>query len=331
MSGWQNGTHNAITDVPGIRVGHFTDRKGATGCTAIICETARFAAVDVRGGAPGTRETHVLDPANVVRTCHAIVFSGGSAFGLAAANGVMRWCAEHELGFHTTQRRVPIVSSAVLYDLGIGDTHAFPDEAAGYLAASRAKRGAVAEGSVGAGTGATVAKLLGPERCLKGGIGTASVAGPGGLVAGALVATNAAGSVFDPATGQLIAGPRNGDGTMAGLPETLDQRRAQMEALLENTTLICVATNAKLEHHQVQRLAIQSHDGFARAVSPAHNFSDGDIAFALSMGEVDLGPDTPMIAGILVAHAVEQAILRSVVLAKGLRGVPSATEFATSR
>lgn len=327
MTEWRTGPRNAITDVPGIRVGHYTDRKGITGCTVVLCDGARFAAADVRGGAPGTRETHVLDAANVVRTCHAVLFSGGSAFGLAAASGVMRWCEEHEIGFPTTQRRVPIVTGAVLYDLGVGDARAFPGDDAGYLAASRAKRGSVAEGSVGAGTGATVAKLLGPDRGLKGGIGTASVVGPGGLVVGALVATNAAGSVFDRATGALVAGPRNPDGTMAGLPESLEQRQAAMEALLENTTLICVATNAKLEHHQVQRLAIQAHDGFARVVSPAHSFSDGDVAFALSIGDVDLGADTPMLAGILVSRAVEQALLRSVRLARGVRGVPSAGEF----
>ena len=155
MTEWRTGPNNAITDVPGIRVGHFTDRKGATGCTVVLCDSARFAAADVRGGAPGTRETHVLDPANVVRTCHAIVLSGGSAFGLAAASGVMRWCEEHEIGFATTRRRVPIVTGAVLYDLGVGDANAFPGDETGYVAASRAKRGAVAEGSVGAGTGAT--------------------------------------------------------------------------------------------------------------------------------------------------------------------------------
>jgi len=226
---------------------------------------------------------------------------------------------------------VPIVTGAVLYDLGVGDANAFPGDETGYVAASRAKRGAVAEGSVGAGTGATVAKLLGPDRCLKGGIGTASAVGPGGLVVGALVATNAVGSVFDPETGALVAGPRNPDGTMASLPDSLEQRRAAMEALLENTTLMCVATNANLEHHQVQRLAMQAHDGFARVVSPAHSFSDGDVAFAVSMGGVDLGADTPMLAGMLVARAVEQALLRSVRLARGVKGVPSAAEFGASR
>jgi len=325
--GWLTGPNNAITDVPGIRVGHVTDRRGKTGCTVVLCEEARFAAVDARGGAPGTRETDVLAPANVVRTCHAVVFSGGSAFGLAAADGVMRWCSEHEIGFATTRRRVPIVTGAVLYDLGVGDATAFPGAEAGYLAASRAKRGRVAEGSVGAGTGATVAKLLGPERALKGGVGTASVTGPRGLIAGALVVTNAAGSIFDPSTGAMVAGPRGDGGGLIPLAETLARRTAQMEALLENTTLMCVATNATLDHHQVQRLAIQAHDGFARVVAPAHTFADGDVAFALAMGGVEPRADDALIAGALAARAVEQALLRSVRLAKGTKAAPSAADW----
>ncbi len=325
--GWQTGPNNAITDVPGIRVGHATDRRGKTGCTVILCESARFAAVDARGGAPGTRETDVLSPANVVRTCHAVVFSGGSAFGLAAADGVMRWCAEHEIGFPTTRRRVPIVTGAVLYDLGIGDAAAFPDAEAGRLAASRAKRGRVAEGSVGAGTGATVAKLLGPERALKGGVGTASVLGPRGLIAGALVVTNAAGNLFDPETGAMVAGPRADGNGFVPLAEALARRTAGMDALLENTTLICVATNATLGHHQVQRLAIQAHDGFARVVAPAHTFADGDVAVALAMGGVEPSEDDALISGVLVARAVEQALLRSVRLATGLKAAPSAAEW----
>jgi L-aminopeptidase/D-esterase-like protein len=326
-TGWQTGLNNTITDVPGIRVGHATDRRGKTGCTVILCEGALFAAVDARGGAPGTRETDVLSPANVVRTCHAVVFSGGSAFGLAAADGVMRWCAEHEIGFPTTRRRVPIVTGAVLYDLGIGNATAFPDAEAGYAAASRARRGAIAQGSVGAGTGATVAKLLGPERALKGGVGTASVLGPRGLIAGALVATNAAGCLFDPATGALVAGPRAEAGAFVPLAETLALRTAKMEALLENTTLMCVATNATLDHHQVQRLAIQAHDGFARVVAPAHTFADGDVAFALAMGGIEPRPDDSLIVGVLTAHAVEQALLRSVRLAKGTKEAPSAADW----
>jgi L-aminopeptidase/D-esterase-like protein len=326
--GWQAGPRNAITDVPGIRIGHFTDRRGATGCTVILCEDSIGTAVDARGGAPGTRETDVLDPANLVRKSHAIVLSGGSAFGLASADGVMRWLAEHDAGFPTVARKIPIVSAAVLFDLGLGDPMAFPAAEAGYIAASRAKGGTVAEGSVGAGTGATVGKLLGMEgRAIKGGLGTASIAGPRGIIVGAIAVTNALGSVFDPATGECIAGPRAEDGTFVALPSAIAHRTEQMHALLENTTLMCVATNAKLDSSQLQRLAMQAHDGFARVVSPAHTFGDGDVAFALSMGQLEIRADDVLTVSMLGAEAMSQALLRSVQLAKGLKGIPSASEW----
>ncbi|MGD9933239.1 MAG: P1 family peptidase, partial [Dehalococcoidia bacterium] len=185
-SGWATGPRDAITDIPGIRVGHWTDRRRATGCTAILCETATAAAVDARGGAPGTRETDVLGPANVVRRCHAIVLAGGSAFGLAAATGVMRLLAERGVGFETTAGVVPIVSSAIIFDLGVGDPRAFPTDEDGYFAAARARGGQVTQGSVGAGAGASVANLLGAEGRWKGGGGTASVTGPRGIGGGAI-------------------------------------------------------------------------------------------------------------------------------------------------
>ena len=327
---WTSGPRNAITDIAGIRVGHATDRKGKTGCTVVLCEKALCAAADIRGGAPGTRETNVLDPANVVRTCHAVLLAGGSAFGLAAADGVMRWLAEHDIGVATTKRKVPIVTGAVLYELGIGDPEAHPSADDGYAAAARATHGRVAEGSVGVGTAATVAKLLGPERAIKGGVGTASVAGPRGLIAGAIVATNAAGSLFDPGTGELVAGPRGESGRFIGLPGTLARRTHKMEALLENTTLVCVATNATLDHHQAQRLAIQAHDGLARVVMPAHTFADGDSTVAIVMGGIEPTDDDALIVGALAVHAVEQALLRSIRLAKGTKDVPSVTEWAAA-
>lgn len=327
MAGFGHGPRNAITDVPGIRVGHYTDRRNATGCTVILCPEATAAAVDARGGAPGTRETDVLALANLVRRCHAVVFSGGSAFGLAAADGVMRWCAEHDVGFPTAARKVPIVSSAVLYDLGIGNPVAHPGPQEGYLAAVRARRGAVAEGSVGAGTGATVAKLLGADHALKGGLGTASLVGPRGIVVGALVVTNAVGSIYDPGTGECVAGPRGDDGEFVTLPEALERRTEQMDALMQNTTLICVATNAALEPHQLQRVAAHAHDGFARAVVPAHTSSDGDIAFAVSVGQLEMKPHDLTLIGTMAALAVENAVVRSVVQATGLKGMPAAREW----
>jgi L-aminopeptidase/D-esterase-like protein len=329
MTGWQTGRNDAITDVPGIRVGHWTDRRRATGCTAILCEAATFVAADARGGAPGTRETDVLSPANVVRRCHAVVFAGGSAFGLAAATGTMNWLAERGVGFETTARPVPIVSSAIIFDLGIGDPTAFPPEEAGYAAASRATGGRFAQGSVGAGTGATVAKLLGVEGRLKGGVGSASVIGPRGLIAGALAVTNAVGNIIDPECGALVAGPRpEGGGDMLSLPAVIERRREQMEALVanpaENTTLVCVATNATLDHHHVQRLAYQAHDGLARTIVPCHTLADGDTSFAIAMGLVEHRPDDALIIGAMAVHAVEQAVLKSARLAKAVRGVPAA-------
>lgn len=328
---WLCGPRDAITDVRGIRVGHWTDRRAGTGCTVILCEESTGAAVDARGGAPGTRETDVLAGANLVRLCHAVLFSGGSAFGLAAATGVMEWLAERNVGFGTAARKIPIVSGAVLYDLGVGRADAFPGAEAGRLAAGRATGGGVAQGSVGAGTGATVAKVLGAERALKGGIGTASVVGPRGLVVGAIVANNASGHVFDPETGALIAGPRDEQGHFVGLPESIERRTAQMDALLENTTLVCVATNAGLDHHQLQRVAIQAHDGLARVVMPAHTFGDGDVAFAIATGAVAIQPHDAFTVGVMAVRAVERALVKSVRLAKGLHGVPSAAEWLGGR
>ena len=327
-AGWVIGPRDAITDVPGIRVGHWTDRRRATGCTAILCETATAAAADVRGGAPGTRETDVLNPANVVRRCHAIVFAGGSAFGLAAANGVMRFLSERNIGFETTVGTVPIVSSAIIFDLGVGDPRAFPTDDDGYTAAARARGGQVAQGSVGAGTGASVAKILGTDGRWKGGIGTASVAGPRGIIVGALAVTNAVGNIVDPDSGALVAAPR-ADGRMIPLPEVLDRRAAGMETLVanpaENTTLVVVATNAALAHHELQRIAYQAHDGLARTIVPCHTLADGDVSFAVATGALAPEPGDALVAGAMTVRAVERAILNSVRLAKPLGGVPALT------
>jgi L-aminopeptidase/D-esterase-like protein len=335
VTGWERGRRDAITDVNGIRVGHWSDRRAGTGCTVILCEEATGAAVDVRGGAPGTRETDVLNPANIVRRCHAVVLSGGSAFGLAAATGVMRWCREHDIGFETTAGRVPIVSSAVIFDLAVGKADRWPGEAEGYAAAAGAKGGAVAQGSVGAGTGATVAKMLGNDGRLKGGVGTASLLGPDGLVVGALVVTNAVGSIVDPESGELLAGPRI-DGQVLALPEVIRRRREQMDALakpetIENTTLVCVATNAQLDHHTLQRVAYQAHDGLARTIVPCHTFGDGDVAFAVAMGKREAAAEDPILVGILATAAVERAVLKSVRAARALAGVAAIRDSLSAR
>ncbi|OAI38594.1 hypothetical protein AYO38_09345 [bacterium SCGC AG-212-C10] len=331
-AGFATGPRDAITDVAGIRVGHWTNRRAGTGCTVIRCERGMMAAVDVRGGAPGTRETDALGTEQVVRACHAVLLTGGSAFGLAAADGVMRWLAEHDAGFGTVHRKVPIVPSAVLYDLGLGRADITPDAAAGYQAAVAATGGRVAQGSVGAGTGATIAKLLGAERMLKGGIGTASVAGPKGLIAGAIVANNGMGHMVDPARGCVIAGPR-GDtpGQFIDLATALDLRTLTMDALLQNTTLVCVATNAAIQHHELQRVAYLAHDGLARVVQPAHTVGDGDVAFALTTAAVPVQPYDVLTVGVLAALAVERALVASVRCATTLHGVPGATEWRAKR
>lgn len=312
---------DAITDVPGIRVGHATDRRAATGCTVVLCEDAALAAVDARGGAPGTRETDVLNGANVVRRCHAVLFAGGSAFGLAAASGVMRLLRERGVGFETTAGRVPIVSAAVLFDLALGRADAFPGEAEGYDAARRARGGQVRQGQVGAGTGATVAKMLGNERRQRGGLGSASVAGPRGIVVGALVVTNAVGSVYDPETAELLAGPAGDEpGAMLGLEEVLRRRPEAADALVrggENTTLVCVATNATLEHGALQRLTYHAHDGIARCIVPAHTFGDGDVAFAIATAAIAPEADDPLMVGVLAQRATERAIVKSLRAAPG--------------
>jgi L-aminopeptidase/D-esterase-like protein len=326
--GFFPGPRNAITDVPGIRVGQVTDRRAGTGCTVILCERARFAACDTRGGAPGTRETGVLGPANLVRNCHAVLLTGGSAFGLDAAGGVMKFLSEAGVGFETGARKVPIVTGAVLYDLSLGKAAITPTDGDGYRAAKRARGGVVEQGSVGAGTGATVAKLLGQDHALKGGLGTASLVGPRGLVVGAVAAVNPTGIVVDPSTGRTLAGVRGTKGRFLPLATAIEQRTAEMDKLIENTTLVCVATNAGLEHHQVQRLAIQAHNGIARTILPAHAFGDGDVTFAISMATAETKPHDTTALGVMTTLAVEQAILNGVREATGLHGVPSAAEWA---
>lgn len=324
---FETGANDAITDVPGIRVGHWSDRRAGTGCTVVLCESAAVAAADVRGGAPGTRETDVLAGPNLVRTCHAVLFSGGSVFGLEAAGGVVRYLAEHDVGFPTKVRPVPIVPAAVLYDLGVGRPDVAPGADAGYRAAKRAKGGRVEQGSVGAGTGATAAKILGPEHAIKGGIGTASIRGPRGLVVGAIVVTNPVGAVVSPDDGATIAGARGAEGAYVPLAEALERHTAEMDAQIENTTLVCVATNATIEHSLAQRLAFQAHNGLARTILPVHTFGDGDAAFVLGMSRAETKPHDSLALGAMTTLAVERAVVKSIHAATGLHGVPSAAEW----
>jgi len=313
----------SITDVPGIRVGHWTDRRAATGCTVVLPDRPAVAGVDVRGAAPGTRETDLLRPGNLVQHVHAVVLAGGSAFGLDAASGVMRYLAERGVGFQFGRAIVPIVPAAILFDLGIGRHDRWPTADAGYRAAASARR-RTPEGNVGAGTGATIGKALGLERAMKGGLGTASERGHGGLIAGAIAAVNASGDVVDPATGRIVAGARRPDGKFADTVEVLRAGKLwRPEAPGENTVLVVVATNAALTKEQANRLATVCHDGLARAVRPAHTPSDGDVVFTLATGDVPVDLAGYRAVEALATLAVERAIVRGVLTAAPLAGYPA--------
>lgn len=324
-SGGSEGS-GGLTDVAGLEVGHDTLRERPTGCTVVLAREGAVAGVDVRGGAPGSRETDLLDPVNSVQEVHAVVLSGGSAFGLDTATGVMRWLEEREIGFDTRVAKVPIVPAAILFDLGVGgDPSIRPDAECGYRAAGAAGPGPVAEGSVGAGAGATVGKLGGPGRAMKGGIGTASISLSGGLVVAALVAVNAVGDVVDPATGEVVAGARDGQGGFA------DARRLLRAGVIgrspgENTTIGVVATNATLTQAQATKMAQMAHDGLARAIVPAHTPSDGDTIFALATGAHE-GPANLTVIGGLAAEVMADAVLRAVRTATGVAGIPSVSDL----
>ena len=310
----------SITDVSGLRVGHFTDTRRPTGCTVILTPEGAVAGVDVRGAAPGTRETELLSPLNAVEQVHSIVLAGGSAFGLDAAGGVMRWLDERGFGIEVGPVRVPIVPAAILFDLWVGDSTIRPDAASGYAACEAASIGSVVEGNVGAGAGATVGKLFGIHRAMRGGIGSASIT-VGGITVGALVAVNAIGDVIDPATGNTIAGARTPDGThLLGTMRAL--LRGELPVLLQPglaTTLGVVATDAVLTKVQANKLAQMAHDGLARSINPVHTMSDGDTVFALATGTSGETAHLSLL-GALGAEAMAAAVLRAVRAATALSG-----------
>ena len=320
----------AITDVPGIEVGHAQNNAALTGCTVILCRKGAVAGVDVRGSAPGTRETDLLDPINLVEKVHAVVLAGGSAFGLDAAGGVMRYLDEQRIGFNTGVARVPIVPAAILFDLGLGDKNVRPDADMGYHACEAASRQHPAEGNVGAGTGASLGKMFGMALAMKSGLGTASIRA-GGTTVGAIVAVNPFGDVLDPADGHILAGLRSGRvgplkvggsqpfaGTVAML-KTAIGRSVLGLASRTNTTIGVVATNARLTKAQATKIAQMAQDAVARTVRPAHTMLDGDTIFALSTG--NRAADVTLI-GSLAAQAMEMAILRGVQLAASAGGLP---------
>ena len=314
----------SITDITGFKVGHAQDMDALTGCTVILCPPNTVGGVDQRGGAPGTRETDLLHPMHLVNQVTAVLLTGGSAFGLDAATGVMRFCEENKMGFDASYATVPIVPAAVLFDLGIGDPKVRPDAEMGYQACLNASDDQPAEGNVGAGTGATVGKVLSPKMSTKSGIGTASVdLGGGGKVA-AIVAVNAFGDVVDPENGEIIAGARGIKGyadTLKVMKSFVGRKVMGFSSGPANTVIGVVATNVKLNKEQITRVAQMAHNGLARTVRPAFTLLDGDTCFALSSGEVEMDLN---IVGAYAAVAYQEAILNAVRAAEKAGGVPAA-------
>lgn len=316
--------HGAITDVGGLRVGHFTDSRRPTGCTVVLFDRAATAGVDVRGSAPGTRETDLLNPINTVQTVNAILLTGGSAYGLDAATGVMQYCEEHKMGFFVGVGVVPIVPAAVLIDLQIGDPKIRPDAHAGYAACEAANGAGVAEGNVGAGAGATVGKLFGYQFAMKGGLGTASIKiGDTGLVVGAIAAVNAVGDVLDWRTNKILAGARAQDGqSFADTDAQLMRGNLPQAFHGAHTSLGIVATNAVLTKTQCAKVAQMAHDGFARTIRPVHTAFDGDTIFAGATGGSRIEGDVTLI-GAMAAEAMARAVNRAVLTATGIPGYPA--------
>jgi L-aminopeptidase/D-esterase-like protein len=318
----------SITDVPGVKVGHFTDSRKPTGSTVLLFEKGARAGVDVRGSAPGTRETDLLNPINTVQEVHGILLSGGSAFGLDAASGVMRYLEERGIGYKLGKAVVPIVPAAILFDLELGDPKIHPSADSGYKACQAAGTGRVVEGNVGAGAGATIGKLFGMKQAMKSGLGTAGIhVGNTGIVVSAIVAVNAVGDVVDPKIGKIIAGARKPDGS--GFIDSMARIRAGYDVRIEpgrNTTIGVVATNVALDKAQVTKVAQMAHDGLARTIYPVHTPSDGDTIFAVATGALQI-PANHGAIGALAADVMAQAVLRAVMTAHGLPGLPSYSDL----
>ena len=327
---------NAITDVPGIKVGHAHDGEALTGCTVILSERGAVGGVDQRGGAPGTRETDPLRPMHLVQKVHAILLSGGSAFGLDAATGVVRFLEERRVGFNVRVAKVPIVPAAILFDLGIGRADVRPDAAMGYAACINASTDRPAEGNAGAGMGATVGKILGMGRAMKSGLGTASVRLGRGVVVGAIVAVNPFGDVIDPASGSILAGARpaqvgpvriGGPGRFADTLKVMKSLAGKAVLRLGsrgNTVIGVIATNAGLSKEEANKVAQMGHDGIARSIRPAHTMLDGDTLFALSTGRRQADVN---IVGAYGAEVIAQAVVRAVHSASAAGGLPAAKDL----
>ncbi len=320
-----------ITAVAGLRVGHFTDTRRPTGCTVVLAVDGAVAGVDVRGASPGTRETELLSPLNAVEQVHAILLAGGSAFGLDAAGGVMRWLDERDIGVQVGRAgqvnalsgkpiRVPIVPAAILFDLFVGDPSIRPDAAAGYAACEAASTEPSAEGNVGAGAGASVGKLFGLGRAMKGGLGSAAVT-VNGITVGALVAVNAIGDVVDPTTGAVVAGARTIDGSalLGSMRALLNGDIPAPLQIGSATTLAIVATDAVLTKAEANKVAQMAQDGLARSINPVHTMTDGDVVFALATGAAGRRANVTLL-GALAAEVLADAVLRGVLAARGIGG-----------
>jgi L-aminopeptidase/D-esterase-like protein len=312
-----------LTDIPGIRVGHASDFEALTGCTVVLCEAGAVAGADIRGSAAGTEEFQVMNPMHVADTVHGVVLAGGSAFGLEAASGVRRYLERRGAGFETRAARVPIVPCAILYDLALGRPDVRPTREMGESAAAAAHDGPVEEGAVGAGTGASVGKLFGMSRAMKSGLGSATVSLSGvygGVLVSALAVVNAFGDVRDPETGQLVAGARRSAESLE-LADTAREMKCGARGRFQggNTTLVVVATNARLTKVQVTKLAQLAQNGVAQAISPSHTMMDGDLVIALSVGA--RGADVDAL-GVAANEATAQAIARAARLAPSLGGLP---------
>lgn len=325
-----NTSRLTITAVPGIRVGHATDPDALTGCSVVLCEDGAVGGVDQRGGAPGTRETDLLRPLHLVERVHAVLLAGGSAFGLAAADGVVRYLRERDVGFDAGPARVPIVPGAILFDLDLGDPDVHPDAAMGLAACRDASQEPVLEGNVGAGAGASVGRILGPARAMKGGIGSTAVRLGEHLVVGALVAVNAFGDVVDPGTGQVVAGARQPerDEPADSMSILALMAGAASSPFPSSTVIGVVASNARLTKEEANKVAQMAQDGIARTVRPAHTMFDGDTLFALATGRVTADVN---LVGAYAAEVVAESVLRAVRAAQRAGGIPAAADLGTDR
>ena len=314
-------SYENITDVPGIKVGNAQNETALTGCTVILTEKGATAGVDVRGSAPGTKETDLLDPINLVNVVHGICLSGGSAFGLDAASGVMHYLEENGIGLDVGIAKVPIVPAATLFDLPVGDSNVRPDKRMGYEAAKNAAPGKFKEGNIGAGCGATVGKVTGLQNCMKGGLGSVSMKLADGIWVGAIVAVNAVGDVRDPSTGTILAGPYDKQtNTIFNSLEVLKQNSSTSILPGTNTTIGVVAVNADLTKAEAKKVAQMAHNGYARTIFPVHTMQDGDTIFTLATGGKKVSVD---LIGCMAAEVMAEAVVKAIKAASSVQGIPS--------